>query len=534
MMKYYIYRNSTVENLFMGLDAEYSSYNDFSNLTVDAEYAIFFYTSLAVTGSNKEAEEINSYFIRLEFIIKSLPKTQRIIVFTLEEFNSFSLISSDNKIHKAVLDFNNNINTLAGTNPNILIIDFSEFTSKYIDIFEPKFFFYSLNSINPKYSKEFKSWFLNKIREIEGIRKKCIVLDLDNTLWGGIVGEDGINGIKLGNTYPGNIYKYFQEILLSIKNTGILLTICSKNNFDDAMEVFSNHHEMVLRLDDFICCRINWNNKPQNIQSIANELNIGLDAIVFIDDNPIERDLVKFTLPEVVVPDFPKSIYHIPDFIRIVYNNYFKVYNLTDEDKHKTKQYILRKNAEIDRKLFNNIEEYIESLQIKINISLVNQLTLPRAAQLTQKTNQFNLTTKRYTESELEIKLNQGYVIFLLSVSDKFGDSGITGECILKIQNKTVLIDNFLLSCRVLGKNIETLFLKNILNILKNNGIEEVYAEFILSPKNSQTEDFYLLNGFELIHTLENSKKYKLNLNDYNYFVNKTMHVNICEIELNK
>jgi FkbH-like protein len=266
-------------------------------------------------------------------------------------------------------------------------------------------------------------------------------LDLDNTLWGGIIGEDGIEGIKLSEDGIGKVYRDFQFLIKGLKDIGIPLGIVSKNNINDAKEVFEKHPMMVLKFEDFIIKKINWNNKVDNIKEIAKELNLGVDSFVFIDDNPVERDIVRQYLPEVVVPDFPeKEITELPEwFINEIIYNYFARTTLTEEDKEKTEQY--KSNLE-RKKLMKklNIDDFIDSLKIKLNFYVNDKRFIERTAQQTQKTNQFNLTTRRYTVMDIEKFINsEEYIVFNLEYEDKFGNEGIIGTAIVKLEEKGVL-----------------------------------------------------------------------------------------------
>jgi FkbH-like protein len=250
-----------------------------------------------------------------------------------------------------------------------------------------------------------------------------LVLDLDNTLWGGILGEDGIEGIQMSGDYPGKAYHLWQEGLLELKNQGVILAICSKNNENDVLEVWKNRTDIVLKKDDFVTYRINWLDKATNIKSIANELNIGLDSFVFIDDNPTERELIKQQLPDVVVPEWVSQPYELPVLLKNIVENYFTVYTITDEDRQKTNQYKLKAEREELQSQFSNLDDFIRSLNIELSIEPINDVTIVRAAQMTQKTNQFNLTTRRYTESDIRLILSDGGLGWTLSVKDKFGDN---------------------------------------------------------------------------------------------------------------
>jgi FkbH-like protein len=265
---------------------------------------------------------------------------------------------------------------------------------------------------------------------------------------------------------------------------------------------------MALKEEHFVSVHIDWNNKADNIREIAMELNIGLDSLVFIDDSPAERELVKKYLPEVTVPDFQEQPYMLPEYFRKIVEQYFAIYTLTEEDQVKTKQYQVNMLRANEQNSFTNMEEYIRSLEIVLKIAEVNDLTLSRVAQLTQKTNQFNLTTQRYTDIDIRNILNKGNRIFTLSVSDKFGDHGITGVCIVVVSWNKADINSLLLSCRILGKDIERVFVQYVLKILQSEGKIEVTASYIPTAKNTQVSSFYEKIGFTLETEYEKHIKY--------------------------
>jgi FkbH-like protein len=350
-------------------------------------------------------------------------------------------------------------------------------------------------------------------------RKKCLVLDLDNTLWGGVLGEDGINGVALGGDYPGKVFLLFQQQILGLSRQGIILAVCSKNNIEDVRKMWNEHPDTALREEHFAALRINWHNKADNIREMAEELNIGLDSFVFLDDSPSERELVKRFLPEVAVPDFPAQVYMLPVFFKQTVEQYFSIYALTDEDKTKTEQYKTNAQRANAQRSFSDMDEYLRWLEIELTIADVNELTLARAAQMTQKTNQFNLTTRRYTDAGLRHKLASGSRIFTLSVRDRFGDSGITGLCIIDLAEETALIDSLLLSCRILGKCIEDAFFNYILNQLKKQGIQTVKALYIPTVKNIQVKDFYDRQGFQKITEDDDCAVYTMNISLHDFEV---------------
>ena len=300
---------------------------------------------------------------------------------------------------------------------------------------------------------------INTVNSIDNKSKKCLVLDLDNTLWGGVIGEDGIDGIVLGADGLGESFYDFQKKIKNLKKKGVILAICSKNNMNDARDVFFNHQFSLLKWNDFIIKKVNWEPKNFNINEIAAELNIGEDSLVFIDDNPTEREIVrKYT--DAIVPDFPDSPSDLSEFIDDIDLKYFSKFNITKEDRKKTTQYkdnIKRKKLENESYDFNN---FIKDLNLEITISYNNTKDISRLAQLTQKTNQFNFTTKRYSELDIEKFIaDKDYHVFVGSVTDKFGDYGKVVACIIYDDPKGYLkIDTFLMSCRVVGKQIENHF----------------------------------------------------------------------------
>lgn len=341
---------------------------------------------------------------------------------------------------------------------------------------------------------------------LKGNRKKCLVLDLDNTLWGGVIGEDGLQGIELSTTKEGSRFRDFQKRIKDLKDQGVLLTIVSKNNEEDALEAIREHPDMVLREDDFVIIKANWEPKAVNIQNIAEELNIGLDSLVFIDDNPIERESVKRAFPEMNVPDFPKDTSMLESFAIEISKKYFPVLKLTDEDLNKTNQYkVEQKRNEIKQKSIS-IEEYLESLEMKKTFRQIDESDVTRAAQLTQKTNQFNLTTRRYTESDIwNMMRSDDHQIWIGELEDKFGSYGKIILAILKLDEKTANIDTFLMSCRVMGRNIEKDFLSEIEKEMTLKGKNKIIGEYIPTPKNSVVKDFLIQNGYTQLINNDNT-----------------------------
>ncbi len=338
---------------------------------------------------------------------------------------------------------------------------------------------------------------LKAVRDLKGRSRKCLLLDCDNTLWGGVVGEDGLAGIHLDrHSYPGNIFYDFQKQVLRLHDRGVLLALVTKNNQDDVWEVLERHPDCLIRCGHLAAWRINWSDKADNIRSIAEELNLGLDSFVFVDDSPVECDLVRAMLPEVAVIQVPAKLYTFPRLLSRA--GLFDTLTVSAEDRCRSAMY----RAEGERKLaeggFASREEYLATLGMVATIRQAGEEDLERMAQLTQKTNQFNLTTRRYSAARIGAFIRAAdAAVFSLSVSDRFGDSGLTGVMIAFRDGEVGRIDSFLLSCRILGRNLESVFLDHCLALLRDRWtVSEWVAEYIPSRRNVQTAAFYDTAGF--------------------------------------
>jgi FkbH-like protein len=312
-----------------------------------------------------------------------------------------------------------------------------------------------------------------------GKLKKAIIFDCDNTLWSGILGEDGIDNIDMSiSSKTGKYYNMIQRIIVYLSQKGVIIGLCSKNNENDVLEVFKLHKDTYLKEENIVIHKINWSDKASNLLSISQELNIGLDSIIFVDDSSFEINLIREKLPEITTIQVPANLYLYPTILLKTIYKYFNL-DVTDDDLKKTSMYKEQFQRAIEKDKFKNIDQYLASLEIEITIEKNNINQVERLAQLTQKTNQFNLTTKRYTEVQIHnFILNKQFHVFSLSVRDKFGDNGITGLCIInEFEDHTdsiLSIDTFLLSCRIIGRNIEYEFLNVILNSFQNKNVKEV------------------------------------------------------------
>ena len=515
MSKTFIFRNYTIEYIF-GNKIDYSGYT-FTNINLDSYYEILWlYFSPINSDVDSTLLEIDDYIQQFKLTFQNLNTNKPIYVFLMNDFVVTTPFAKKQiALKEKIAEYNSLLIEYSKLNTNIYAFDLNEFllNNSNNQIIDYKYYYSSKSFLNPKLKSEFLSWVHLKISCCNFNRKKCLVLDFDNTLWGGILGEDGIFGRKCGGDFPGNVFSDFQKMIIELSKSGVILAACSKNNITDVQELWDNNESILLKQDYFIVKKINWQSKSTNIIEIAEELNIGLDSVVFIDDNPVERELVKSTLPMVQVPDFPKHSWEIPSFFGKVIDQYFKIYNYNESDLKKHDQYQQNNNR---KELLNNVgsvDEYLNNLNTIITIDHLNDSNFSRIAQMTQKTNQFNLTTKRYTEAEiLETKGHR--VHFCLSCSDKFGDAGITALCIINIENDLAHFDVFLMSCRILGRKIEDYFMKFILNNLYNKGVKTVTSEYIKTNKNIQVENYYLNSGFYEVSKTESNTIYKKELNN--------------------
>lgn len=517
-MPTFVFRNYTVEPFLGDKDVSYSGYGDISVVPHDVERYIWFYQVPVNADGVQLAEELDSFRDKLDMVLAAADDHISFIIFSLVDLFSLKLTGDDVKVCNAIMEFNRHAASLASARPNVKWVDFSEFTLNYeLDsLINWKYYLMSQTLLSPKLVHDFKAWWQRVERELALQRKKCLVLDLDNTLWGGILGEDGVTGIQLGEDYPGLAYSVWQRALLQLERRGVILAVCSKNNEADVIEAWQQNPNMVLKREHFSAMRINWQDKVTNLRELATELNIGLDSMVFVDDNPTERELVRQLLPEVSVPDFPSKPYQLMPFFKQLVEDYFRIYAVTNEDLAKTEQYRANALRKAEEAHFPDMESYLYSLDMELDVIPADEHNLPRIAQMTQKTNQFNLTTRRYAEADVQQRLDNGWRIFCLAVRDRFGDSGITAAIFLEpVDDLTVNVDSLLLSCRILGKGIEEAFFKTILNLLRLDGYRKVTAQYLPTAKNGQTADFYDRMGMSCVSTDQDGhKNYEMNLDD--------------------
>jgi len=339
---------------------------------------------------------------------------------------------------------------------------------------------------------------------VEGKIKKCLVLDLDNTLWGGIVGDDGWENIQVGHGLGiGKAFTEFQHWIKKLKNRGIIITVCSKNDEDKARSPFEKNPEMVIKIEDIAVFVSNWDNKADNIRLIQGILNIGFDSMVFLDDNPFERSMVREHVPGITVPELPEDP---GEYLEYLYTlNLFETASYTDADAERTLQYQVESQRSTLLKSFTNEADFLKSLGMVSEVKGFDSFNTVRVAQLSQRSNQFNLRTIRYTEAELEaLEKDEQYATFSFTLADKFGDNGLICVIILKkLDAETLFIDTWFMSCRVLKRGMEDFTLSTIVAYAKKNGFRRIVGQYLPTAKNSMVQDHYPKLGFSKLEGAE-------------------------------
>lgn len=350
---------------------------------------------------------------------------------------------------------------------------------------------------------------------IEGQFKKCLILDLDNTVWGGVVGDDGWENIQVGHGLGiGKAFTEFQQWVKKLRERGIIICVCSKNDEDKAKEPFEKNPEMVLRLDDISVFIANWENKADNIRTIQSILNIGFDSMVFLDDNPFERNIVRENVPGVVVPELPEDP---GDYLEYLYSlNLFETASYSSADKDRTKQYQVEAQRVVAATKFTNEADFLKSLNMLSVVEGFTPFNTPRVAQLSQRSNQFNLRTIRYTDADIaRMSGDDSYQCFSFTLEDKYGDNGLICVIILhKEDTDTLFVDTWFMSCRVLKRGMEHFTLNTVVAYAKQHGFKRIIGEYIPTPKNSMVAEHYDRLGFTPM-AIGDSKRYELYVDSY-------------------
>jgi FkbH-like protein len=365
---------------------------------------------------------------------------------------------------------------------------------------------------------------LDIVKAATGRLKKCVILDLDNTLWGGVIGDDGLEKIEIGDFKSGKAFWQVQSLAKQLKERGIILAVCSKNTESIAREPFERHPEMVLRLDDIAVFVANWENKVDNIRYIQEVLDIGFDSMVFLDDNPFEREMVKQHLPEITVPDLPADPSLYLNYLREL--NLFETASFSQEDKSRTSLYQVEADRKRYKMSFTDENEYLRGLGMECDVEPFNAFSLPRVAQLIQRSNQFNLRTIRHSEDDLKKMLaSDKFFTLTFTLRDKFGDHGLISAVILEDKGDGKLfIDTWIMSCRVLKRTVEKFVLREIGGVAVENAFSVISGEYIPTAKNGLVKNLYRDLGFE-----ETASEWRLtpgNIRSADLFIKKTIYDN--------
>lgn len=409
--------------------------------------------------------------------------------------------------------FNAALREEASTYANIRVLDTEDIvrTVGAGAAFDNRFYFRNKAPHTGVYMNELASRIAATTRGFGAHFYKILALDCDNTLWGGVIGEDLLNGIKLGPyDYPGNIFWRVQQEFAALERQGVLLALLSKNNPADVDEVLHNHPDMVLKDSQIIAKKINWEDKPSNIRALAKELNVGLDSIIFLDDSAFECEAVRQQLPTVKTVQVPTRLSDYPRLVADI-KSLFLAGGITAASKSKTEQYRQRAGAEELKARFSSHEEYLASLELKVELTRNARASVSRISELSQKSNQFNLTTRRYSVAEIEqMMASDSHAVYSLVVSDKFGSAGLTGVAVMRYEGPTAIVENFFMSCRVIGRGVETGIWSRILADAVQCGCSELRAAYLPSLKNAQVADFYDRLGMPMIKESDGSRHYAI------------------------
>jgi FkbH-like protein len=448
------------------------------------------FTQIGVETSNSEIDRVISQ-LRMNLSALRSKSTSPIFIntFPLPDYPGFGLADSRNPVGQsdAILKLNSEIRNISRDFTAIYVLDLFETLARCGSSmgFDERMWRIASNPFSSKGMIEISKDLSRIIKVLVLPRKKCLILDCDNVLWSGVIGEEGLKFMNLS----------VQKLALDLQSTGVFIALASKNNEIDVLEILDNDERVVLKKEHLAAWEINWNDKAENIQKIAKYLNIGLESLVFVDDNLFECNLVRELLPEV-------SVFHFDgredNFRRLVIESgLFDALTITNEDKLKSKAYVdnLRREAMLNST--STFQDYLQNLDIEVEIGIMRAELIPRIFQLSQKTNQFNLTTERLSESYFHSILNNPLKkVLYLRAKDKIAELGLVGIAVLTLNKDYVFIDNLVLSCRALGRGIEIAFLSEIKRFAERSGYRKIVSRFIDSPKNAQVSDYYTKNGF--------------------------------------
>ena len=478
-----------------------------------------YHSTLSIDKQESLAEERISFVLSL--CENSSFANTKIIYFNYPEIEDTVFGSYANKVESSftfqVRKLNYELMLLSQKYPNLFVCDIASLQNMFGRqfMFAPNVYMTTEMVLSVNALPYVASRVVDIIAAIKGLFKKCLILDLDNTVWGGVIGDDGLEGIELGHGMGiGKAFTEFQMWVKKLKQRGIIICVASKNNEETAKEPFEKHPDMVLKLDDVAVFQVNWETKVDNIRTIQRILNIGFDSMVFLDDNPFERNMVRENIPGITVPELPDDP---AMYLEYLYSqNLFETASYSNADKDRTKQYQVEAKRVSLSKTFTNEADFLKSLDMISIVTGFTKFNIPRVAQLSQRSNQFNLRTIRYTEADITSMAENPDVIDLsFTLEDKFGDNGLIAVVIMKKQdNETLFVDTWFMSCRVLKRGMENFTLNTMVECAKDKGYKRIVGEYIPTPKNKMVEQHYPNLGFSTINLGEKSQ-YVLDLESY-------------------
>jgi len=483
----------------------------------EINYFIIFVEDLTQNFNNQahNARLIKNYFNNLNRISKKNNSTNIISIFSRDESHPINFAKYENPKSIFLNKINNYLFSKTKKSNNFFYLNTNTLFDKvgHDAVYDTRNWYSFRLRVNQKGMNIIIAHLRDLLDKLNKPRKKVLLLDCDNTLWGGVVGEDGVEKLKIGTDGEGKAFRDFQNTLKSISETGILLCLTSKNNENDVWDVFNHHPEMILKKKDITTSYINWDDKVENIKKISKKLNLGLDSFVFIDDNPLERDLVKKFLPQVEVLQMPDDISFWSDYLKQL--TLFSNFGKTSEDSKKKIQYEEKLKFDDDLKNTKNKKKFLKKINLKIKVEKLNRYHYSRASQMTLKTNQFNFTSRRYSIGEIsKFNNDKKNMTFILNLRDYYGEHGFVSLIMLTKIKNNFIITNFLTSCRVLGRDVEKIFLNQIIKkIVKKKN--KLFIEFIPTTQNNLAKKFIIENKFKILNKKE---KQKLNLNQRSNF----------------
>ena len=478
-----------------------------------------------VNFNNKKSPKKNviNFINFLNSVVLNLNKktNAEIILSNFSQVSNSIFGSFEKKLPSSKTWFINNVNQKLNQIEynflHILDIDILSSTIGLENWYNQKLWFIAKIPFDINYVPIFSEYILRILGNKLGKSKRCLICDLDNTLWGGVIGDDGLDGIQIGNGDPvSEAHLDLQKIILEIRNRGVALAICSKNDEKNALLPFKKHPEMILKEKHFAIIQANWTDKASNIRLISKSLSLGLESMVFLDDNPVERAQVRQELPDVAVPELPNdpSLYAQT----LLAAGYFETISFSKEDKKRAKSYEDNSKRLQLLKTSSNINKFLKDLDMKISFENFNKLGRSRITQLINKSNQFNLTTKRYSENKIEqLEKNRNFFTRQIRLKDKYGDNGMICVVICEKQKQKWIIDTWLMSCRVLGRKVELATLYNLIYSAKKYNIKEIIGKFIPTNRNNLVKNHYKDLGFKLKSKKNKIELWTINTDNYSF-----------------